>query len=85
MDLEWLFGMLGGLEGVEDMEIRGGWTQVLWFWRGSWKWKRLCPALRRLVVYGGEGIEADLAAFEDARQDAGLPLTTTLFVSDEDS
>lgn len=84
MDLEWLFGMLGVLEGVEDLEIRGKWAQVLRFWRGSRKWEKLCPALRRLVVCGGESIEADLVAFRDARQDVGLPLTTTLFVSGED-
>ncbi|KAF9782904.1 hypothetical protein BJ322DRAFT_1212444 [Thelephora terrestris] len=83
MDMEWLFGMLGALEGVEDLEIRGRWTQVLRFWRGSWKWKGLCPALRRLVVYGGEGVEVDLAAFNDARQDVGLPLTITHLVSNE--
>ena len=75
-DLEWLFGMLEVMEGVEDLEIRGRWIQVLRFWRGSRKWKSLCPSLRKLVVYGGENSEEDLTAFKDARCNLGLPLTT---------
>jgi hypothetical protein len=80
---EWLFGMLGVMEGVEDLEIRGEWVQMLRFWRGSRKWTRFCPALRKLVVYGGESAEADLAEFQDIRDDVGLPLTMTRFVSGE--
>ena len=83
-DLEWLFGMMGAMRGVEDLEIKGKWNQVLQFWRGSWRWRGLFPALRRLVVYDGDNIEADLAAFRYARQGIGLPLTTTHFVSGED-
>ena len=75
MDLEWLFGMLGTMEGVEDLEIRGGWTQVLRFWRGGGEWKKLCPALRNLVVHGEGDAESDLEAFVDARKGVGLPLT----------
>jgi len=75
-DREWLFGMLGVMGGVEELEIRGGWTQVLQFWRGDRERERLCPALRKLTVYGGGSVGSDLAAFEDARNDVGLPLTT---------
>ena len=83
MDLEWLFGMLRVMEGVEDLEIRGRWTQVLQFWRGSREWELLCPALRNLAVRGEEGAGSDLAAFGDARNGAGLPLTMAYFVSEE--
>jgi len=83
MDLEWLFGMLGVMEGVEDLEIRGKWPQVLRFWQGSQEWKRLCPALRNLAVRGGEGAEPDLVAFADARNGVGLPLTMAYFMGGE--
>lgn len=83
MDLEWLFGMLGVMGGVEDLEIRGEWTQVLQLWQGSQEWRRLCPALRNLAVHGGEGAEYDLAEFADARNAIGLPLTVTHYVSGE--
>jgi len=74
--------MLGVMGGVEDLEIRGEWTQILQFWRGDREGERLCPALRRLTVYGGESVESELAAFEDARHDFDLPLTT-YFLSGE--
>lgn len=83
MDLEWLFGMLGVMEGVEDLEIRGKWPQVLRFWQGSQEWKRLCPALRNLVVRGGEGAEPDLVAFADSRNGVDLPLMMAYFMSGE--
>jgi hypothetical protein len=76
-DREWLFGMLGVMDGVEDLKISGGWTQVLQFWRGDREQNRFCPALRVLTVHDEEGAELDPAAFEDARRTVGLPLTTT--------
>ena len=79
-DREWLFSMLGVMDGVEDLEISGGWAQVLRFWRGDREQKRLCPALRTLTVYEEEGAELDLAAFEDLRHTVGLPLTATHFL-----
>ena len=77
-DMEWLFGMLGVMGGVEDLEIGSGWVQVLRFWRGDREQQRFCPALRNLTVYGGDAAP-DLAAFEDIRRNVGLPFTTTHF------
>ena len=77
-DREWLFGILGVMDGVEDLEISGGWAQVLEFWRGDREQKRLCPALRILTVYEEEGAELDLAASEILKRTVGLPLTTHL-------
>lgn len=82
VDLDWLFGMLGVMDGVEDLEIRGGWTHLLRFWRGSQERKRLCPALRNLAVHG-EGAESDLALFVEARNGIGLPLNVANFVTGE--
>ena len=82
-DWEWVFGMLGVMGRVENLEIRDGWTQMLQFWCGDRKWERLCPALRQLTVYGGECAGPDLAAFEDSRRGVGLPLTVTHFLRDE--
>ena len=79
-DREWLFGILGVMDGIEDLEISGGWTQMLQFWRGDREQKRLCPALRILTVCDEGGTELDLAAFEDVRRRVGLPLTTTHFL-----
>jgi hypothetical protein len=76
-DREWLLGILGVMDGVEDLEIRGDWTQVLQFWRGDRERERHCPGLLRLTVHGGESPESEVAAFEDARYAAGLPLTAT--------
>lgn len=76
-DLEWLFGMLGVMDGVEGIEIIGGWSQVLQHWGGDREQETLCPALRRLTVHG-EGAELDLAAFKDSRCRVGLPLATRL-------
>lgn len=82
-DWEWVFGMLGVMGRVENLEIRDGWTQMLQFWCGDRKWERLCPALRQLTVYGRECAGPDLAAFEDSRRGVGLPLTVTHFLRDE--
>jgi hypothetical protein len=82
-DLEWLFGMLGAMDGVENLDIRGDWTQMLRFWRGDRERERLCPALRKLVVYGGESPEPELAVFGKARHGVGLPLTATHILSGE--
>ena len=79
-DREWLFSMLEVMDGVEDLEIGGGWTQILQLWLGDRERKRLCPALRRLTVYGEQSAEFDLVAFEDARRRIGFPLTTAHFL-----
>lgn len=83
MDLEWLFGMLGVMVGVEGLEIRGRWSRVLQFWRGSQERKVLCPALRNLAVHGEEGAGSDLVVFADARNDVGLPLSMAYIVGGE--
>jgi hypothetical protein len=83
VDLDWLIGMLGAMEGVEDLEIRGQWTQVLQFWQESEERMRLCPVLRNLVVHGGGGAEFNLASFADARNGVGLPLTMAYVVGGE--
>ena len=59
-DLGFLFGMLGAMSGVEYLEVRGDWARLLRLWRGSRERKGLCPALRELHVYGGEGPEQEL-------------------------
>lgn len=69
--------MLGVMDGVEDIEIIGGWSQVLQFWGGDREREMLCPTLRRLTVHG-EGAELDLASFKDSRRRVGLPLTARL-------
>ena len=84
LDLEWLFGILETMVGVEDLEIRGRWGHVLRVWGGNMGWNRFCPALRTLTVCGGESSGADLAAFEDARRCVGLPLTTTHVTDGQD-
>ena len=76
-DREFLFGLLGAMDGVKDLVVRGDWTLLLRFWREGRERKRHCPALRKLTVHGEEGSEPELGAFEDARRDVGLPLTAT--------
>jgi len=76
-DREFMFGVLGAMDGVEDLEVTGDWAQLLRFWCGNREWERCCPALRSLTVHGGEGPGRELVVFEDARRDVGLPLTTT--------
>jgi len=76
-DREFLFGMLEAMDGVEDLEVGGDWTGLLRFWREGREWERLCPALCKLRVCCGEVHVLELAAFEGARRDAGLPLTAT--------
>ena len=82
-DREFLFGMLGVMDGVEDLEVMGDWTQLLQFWCGCRERERLCPALRNLTVYGGEDPGRELTVFEDARHAIGVPLTTTNFLRGE--
>lgn len=81
-DREWMFGILEVMSGVEYLEIRGGWIQMLRLWCGDRERKKLCPALRKLTVNGGESAGPDLAVFEDARHNVGLPLVTTRFLRD---
>ena len=83
-DWEFLFGMLKAMDGIEDLEIGGDWASLLRFWREGREWERLCPALCRLRVYGGEGHEPELAVFEGARRDIGLPLTAMHILRGED-
>jgi len=82
-DRKWLFGILGVMRRVEDLEIRGEWTQVLRFWGGGREPERLCPDLRKLTVRGRASGGPDLMAFEAARCDLGLPLTVTHILSGE--
>jgi len=76
--------VLGVMDGVEDLEVTGDWTQLLRFWCEGREWeRRVCPALRNLTVHGGEGPGPELAVFGDARRDVGLQLTTTHVVRGE--